>query len=91
MEGQPCSVQPESKLDLKMQAGASWSEQQSDIAKAHNAVPCRGLPYGGRGFLSLELVVPGRKIGPKNTTWETGKIKGLRYFQLGHFMISSPP
>lgn len=39
----------------------------------------------------MVLVVPGRKISPKNATRETGKIKVLSYFQLGHFMMSNPP
>lgn len=41
--------------------------------------------------MSLVLVVSGRKISPKNATRETGKIKGLSYFQLGHFMMPNPP
>lgn len=31
MEGQACSVQPGSRLDLKREAGGSCSEQKSDV------------------------------------------------------------
>lgn len=91
MEGQACSVQPGSKLDLKMYAGEAALSRSRTFSRMCNALPCQGLLHGGRSGLSLALGVPGRKISPKNATGETGKIKGLSYFQLGHFMMCNPP